>query len=329
MLPVYSTDRNNDYIPRYLKGSWLGSINGGLTHVFYQVCFSAFGWLSEQHTMKKPESVNTPFNSYTIKDKKGEGGSGVVYSAVDESERDVAIKFLKPERATADKKKRFKNEFIFCWKSEHPNIVSVLDSGIHDGDTLFFVMPLYDGSIRNVIDSLNSAEKLELFLCMLDGIEAAHLGGIIHRALKPENVLSNADASDVVITDFGIARFDDDELFTAVETKKANRLANFQYRAPEQLIRGQKVGPGTDIYAAGLILNELYTGKIPAGTEFDLIGAVESDFAYLDSIVGQMLRQKMDDRFPSIEEVKQEIIKEGKVHATRQKISKLNNLGKL
>lgn len=126
-------------------------------------------------------------------------------------------------------------EYTFCSTTSHPNIVRVHDHGVHDGNVPFIVMPQYEGSIASLTPSLSPSEKLRLVFAVIDGIEAAHLSRVIHRDLKPENILYRNRLSDIVVTDFGIARFVDPELYTNIKTKAASRLANFKYRAPEQL----------------------------------------------------------------------------------------------
>lgn len=103
----------------------------------------------------------------------------------------------------------------------------------------FYVMPLYQHTLRGLMDAgIERNRILPLFSLILDGVEAAHLLRVWHRDLKPENVLCDANSGSAVIADFGIAHFEEDELYTAVETRNGDRLANFQYAAPEQRIRG-------------------------------------------------------------------------------------------
>ncbi|MBI3545002.1 MAG: serine/threonine protein kinase, partial [Gammaproteobacteria bacterium] len=203
--------------------------------------------------MKKPKQLRTTFTTYQIHDCVGEGGSGVVYSASDDNGSKLAIKILEPAKASKDRLKRFENEFRFCSRNKHPNIITVLDHGLVDDSVPFFVMPLYEGSFRGLIGKLSPRDALTTFEKILDGVEGAHKLGVIHRDLKPENILVNSKGKELVIADFGIATFEEEELFTAVETKDNARLANFQYAAPEQRVRGKPVDKRADIYALGLI----------------------------------------------------------------------------
>lgn len=273
--------------------------------------------------MKKPESVKTTFVEYIIGEVKGEGGSGVVYEASDAEGSRYAIKALDPAKASKEKLKRFKNEFSFCSRNRHSNIITVLDHGITDKDIPFFVMPIYESSLRPLIGSLNPQQAISIFEKIMDGVEAAHKHGVFHRDIKPENILVNGSGNELVLADFGIAEFEEEELYTAVETRDGTRLANFQYAAPEQRARGRDVDYRADIYSLGLILNELITGEIPSGTNFKKISDVTSDYPYLDVIVEKMLEQNPQSRFNSIESIKRELIARGEEHITLQKINSL------
>ncbi len=273
--------------------------------------------------MKKPKSVKTTFSTYSIGNIKGQGGSGVVYEATDEDGNLFAIKFLDSGKASYEKLKRFKNEFLFCSKNKHKNIITVLDHGITDEESPFFVMPLYDNSLRSLIGRLSPKNSLMIFNKIMDGLEAAHKLGVVHRDVKPENILILSQANELVIADFGIAEFEQDELYTAIDTKDGTRLANFQYAAPEQRVRGRKVDSRADIYSLGLILNELITGEIPYGTNFKKIGDVVNELSYLDAIVERMLEQNPDARFGAIEEIKHELIARNEEKITLQKIHQL------
>ncbi|MBS2025081.1 MAG: serine/threonine protein kinase [Deltaproteobacteria bacterium] len=271
---------------------------------------------------RKPEVFETAFESYTRGDLLGEGGSGQVFAAVDSAQNQVAIKIMGKE--STSKRRRFKNETSFLSAIKHPNIVPVFDRGIHAGQP-FYVMPRYGGSLRTLMESVLPAEKLlSMWRQILDGVEAAHLLGAIHRDLKPENVLVDASGA-MLVADFGIASFVQERMETNVETGPGERLANFEYAAPEQRRKGAQVGVGADIYALGLILNELFTGAVPQGTAFARISERAPSLEYLDAIVDRCLRQAPSDRYSSIQELKSDLqAKQGQMVAT-QRLSKITN----
>jgi len=275
--------------------------------------------------MKKPKFLKTTFTTYSMIRVIGQGGNGYVYKAKDNDNTIVAIKILDPAKASEEKLKRFENEYRFSATNTHPNIIRVIDHGLTDEDTPFFVMPIYDGSIRDLIKKVNPVQAFNVIKKILDGVEAAHQRGVIHRDLKPENILFSKDGEDIVITDFGIASFGEEDLFTAVETQNSTRLANFQYAAPEQRVRGGIVTEASDFYALGLIINELFTGHIPLGKGHETIGSKHPDYEYMDIVVDRMLQQDARNRYQSIDEAKKEISARGKEQLVRQKMSKLKN----
>jgi serine/threonine protein kinase len=272
-------------------------------------------------------TFETAFGTYASAGIVGEGGTARVYRAQDTGGQGWAVKVLDPKKASADKLKRFRNEYAFCSNHPHRNIVAVVDHGVTVVDgakSPFFVMPLFDGSLRTVLANGVQAQKvLALFAQILDGVEAAHLLRVVHRDLKPENCLYSAKDSTLVVADFGVAQFTAEELYTLVETGPYARLANFQYAAPEQRSRGAAVDHRADIYSLGLMLNELFTGRIPHGTDYKTIGAVAPDYAYLDDLVAEMLRQDPSGRPPTIEHVKNQLIARGSVFVEKQRLDSL------
>jgi len=278
--------------------------------------------------LRKPFIFKTTFAVYVAKEIIGEGGSGRILRAFDEADNPWAIKLLNPQRLSKEGVKRFKNELTFCLNNKHPNVVSVVDHGIFVDDKKagiscpFYIMHFYACSLRKLIyDGIPKNKVLPYFSNVLDGIEAAHLQRITHRDLKPENILFDEVKDTLLIADFGIAQFEVEELYTAVETKDSERLANFQYAAPEQRARGQRVDHRADIYALGLILNEMFTRQVPYGTGYKMIATVAPDFGYLDDLVSALLRQSPDERISSVEAIKEQLIARGNEFINQQKIS--------
>ena len=258
--------------------------------------------------LKKPISFETAFGTYVVDELLGEGGAGRVYGGVGIDETPIALKVLAQDRATADKRRRFKNEIAFLARNKHPNIVTVIDHGLaSSGDVAgpFYVMRRYKCNLRQIMQGeFPPARVLPLFNQILDGVEAAHLQLVVHRDLKPENILYDVGSNTLAIADFGTARFTEDLVATTVVTGPTQRLANFQYAAPEQRAPGKQVLATADIYALGLMLNEMFTGVVPQGTEYRLIGQVAKEEGFLDAIVARMLRQAPEERPTSVAEIK-------------------------
>jgi len=261
--------------------------------------------------IKNPIAFDTPFDTYTALDIIGEGSAGRVYVVKNASGEEFALKCLTPQRITTERLKRFKNEIQFCQNYSHPNIVSITDTGsilVKGVKCPFYVMHRYAGTLRTLMGKLKPDEVLPLFSQILNGVEAAHLAKVWHRDLKPENILYEQRENRLLIADFGIAHFEEEEIYTVVETKAADRLANFQYSAPEQRIRNSKVDHRADIFALGLILNELFTGEVLQGAGHRRIGDIAATYAYLDDLVELMTQQNPEKRPGSIEIIKLELI---------------------
>lgn len=275
--------------------------------------------------LKKGAVIKNAFDTYTIQEQRGAGGSGEVYAVLDSEGSAYAIKILDPTRTTTARLKRFKNEIDFCSKNRHKNIIRVLGTGITETGATFYVMPLYSCTLREVMSGgIKPGAVLPIFSQILDGIESAHLQGVWHRDLKPENILCSQAAETLVLADFGIAHFEEEDLLTAVETKTGERLANFLYAAPEQKIRGKRADSRADIYALGLMLHEMFTGDVPLGTGHRRIADVAPDFEYLDSIVELMRRQSPDERPASVAGVKGFVQRYAYEAVSLQRLSKIN-----
>ena len=276
--------------------------------------------------LKGPIQLSTAFGDYTVTQQIGEGGAGRVFGGVDDKGAAVAVKVL--TGASTDKRRRFKNEISFLSRNLHANIVTVIDHGLAATPALsgpFYVMHRYGSNLRSVMDrKLASKEAIRVFSQMLDGVEAAHLVKVTHRDLKPENVLVEGDG--LAIADFGIASFTQDQLITLVETGPAARLANFQYAAPEQRARGKTVDQRADIYALGLMLNELFTGEIAHGTDYRSISSVDAQYGFLDEVVARMIKQNQAERPHSIAEVKTLIQRYELEAVSLQRLSQMANV---
>lgn len=267
------------------------------------------------------------FTEYRSVSQIGEGGCGTVWHVTDPEGKEYAIKHLNPSSVTSDKTKRFKNELAFCAKSTHKNILQVIDWGyinIKKVKCPFYVMPLFSGTLRRLITSGIPKEKvLPYFGQILDGVEAAHMLGVWHRDLKPENILFDSRLDTLVIADFGIAHFAENQLQTIVVTAPHARMANFQYAAPEQRLKPSTSDARADIYALGLILNEMYTSLLAHGVGFKCIADVAPDFRYLDDIINAMLLQDPTKRPQSIRAIKEQLIARGNDYISQQKLTAL------
>ena len=134
------------------------------------------------------------------------------------------------------RERNFKNEIVFCENDHGPNVVHVIDRGYADFNNAgyaFCVMPLYKRSLKKLIaEGLSPDQAIKIFVGILNGLKTAHEKGVVHRDIKPDNILFGEGSYEPVLCDFGIAKFSAEEMATIVETKPGDRMANFQYAAP-------------------------------------------------------------------------------------------------
>lgn len=250
--------------------------------------------------MKKGTLLKTAFEQYEVLEQVGQGGCGTVYKCKSE-EKIFAVKLVNKNKGR-EKIKRFRNELNFCQKNNGKNVIFVCDYGYYSENSeeyLFYAMPFYSQNLRNLMkNSISSERIIKIFFDICAGLSAAHKVGCVHRDLKPENILINCNG-EAVICDFGIAHFEDDSKATTIETSATSQLANFAYHAPEQL-NDEKVTPATDVFALGLILNEMFTKNLPFGENYQKIGSVDKDYSFLDRIVSKMIMQDDSERYQTI-----------------------------
>ena len=199
---------------------------------------------------------------YEVEELVGHGGMSSVYKAHDTLlERYVALKILHEQyNADADFVERFKREARAVAQLQHPNIVTVIDRGEED-DRQFIVFEFIDGeNLKERVvrkGRLDVREALEIAVEIARGLSFAHSQGLIHRDVKPQNVLLNGDGR-AKVTDFGIARSVEVDGMTQTGTV----LGTSNYIAPEQA-SGQRVDTQSDVYALGIVLYEMLAGEVP------------------------------------------------------------------
>lgn len=201
---------------------------------------------------------------YVLRDIIGVGGMAVVYRAYDNVDNKiVAVKILKDEfLANEDFRKRFRNESRAVSVLSHPNIVKVFDVSL--GEKLqYIVMEYIDGiTLKQYIEQkgvLDWHEALDFTSQILKALQHAHERGVIHRDIKPQNIMLLKDNKTIKVADFGIARFDNR---TDTKTMTDSAIGSVHYISPEQA-RGDFTDNKTDIYSVGVVLYEMITGQLP------------------------------------------------------------------
>ena len=256
---------------------------------------------------------------YHILEKLGEGGMGVVYKARDTKlDRLVALKFL-PQRVTASETEqaRFIQEAKASAALSHPNICPVHSIENHGGE-IFIVMDYIDGqTLRQKISSGQIPLKLgvEIGIQIADGLGAAHEQGVVHRDVKPENIMIRKDGL-VQVMDFGLAKL---RGVTRL-TKEGSTLGTIGYMSPEQ-VQGHDVDARTDIFSLGVVLYELLTGELPfkgereAAITYQIVN-VEAPLASslrpevspeLDGVIVECLAKDPEERYQFAKEVSRQL----------------------
>ena len=216
-------------------------------------------------------------NRYELLEVIGSGGMAVVYKAkCHRLNRLVAVKVLKSDLAEdADFRRRFRDESQAVAMLSHPNIVSVYD--VSRGETEYIVMELIDGiTLKQYMEKrgqLNWREALHFITQIMKALAHAHSRGIIHRDIKPQNIMVLRDGS-VKVADFGIAC-----LANSANTLTQEALGSVHYMSPEQA-KGDRIDARSDIYSSGVVLYEMLTGRLP----FEGDSAVSVAIQHLSSV---------------------------------------------
>ena len=213
--------------------------------------------------------VGTTISHYKISEKLGEGGMGVVYKATDtELNRPVALKFLTPHLLRDEEgRKRFRREAQAAAALDHPNICTVYEIGQAE-DQSFIAMAYLEGrtlSKRIADGPLKLPEALSIAIQMAEGLEAAHDKGVVHRDIKPDNVMLMKGSRGLVkLMDFGLAQLAESSKLT----REGTTLGTPIYMSPEQAL-GETTDQRSDVWALGVVLYEMVAGRPPFRGEVD------------------------------------------------------------
>jgi ABC-type branched-subunit amino acid transport system substrate-binding protein/streptogramin lyase len=256
--------------------------------------------------MKAAFTPGTTFANYRVESLIGRGGMGVVYRATDLSlERPVALKLIAPEFAQDEQfRTRFLREPRLAASLDHPNVIPIYEAGEHDGQ-LYLAMRYAEGTdLKTTLEhdgKLDPERTLGLLAQVASALDAAHERALVHRDVKPGNVLIDRSGH-VYLTDFGITK-----QTGADSTETGSVVGTLDYLAPEQ-IRGEPVDARTDCYALACVLYECLAGKPPfrRGTEAETLwGHMQEDppplrgRPRLDRVLRTGLAKGKDARYPS------------------------------
>ncbi|OYW74079.1 MAG: hypothetical protein B7Z37_19215 [Verrucomicrobia bacterium 12-59-8] len=265
----------------------------------------ALGW-----TPPAPEHLQAMLPQYDQWEMIGCGGMGAVYKARQTSlDRLVAIKVLPPQVAEdeAEYVERFKNEARTMAKMNHPAIVAVYDFGETSDELLYIVMEYIDGTdVAKMIQAqgkLPVDHALAITAHVCDALTYAHEHGVVHRDIKPANILINMEGA-VKVADFGLARMHDPGQSSV--TEEGTTMGTPDYVAPEVLIIGMAVDGRADLYAVGVMLYNMLTGKIPSGNFQMPSEKMGCDTRY-DAIVRKAMEHDVARRYQTSRELRRDL----------------------
>jgi tetratricopeptide (TPR) repeat protein len=259
--------------------------------------------------------------NFTIISKLGEGGMGVVYRAAQaKPEREVALKVIRPTHASPRALRRFEHESEILGRLHHPGIAQVYEAGVDPASGCpYFAMELVEGqplASYAWTRRLDLQAKLQLFSKVCMAVQHAHAKGVIHRDLKPANILVDLDGNPKVL-DFGVARLtDDSRVANSVLTDMGQLVGTVPYMSPEQAGGvPDDLDTRSDVYALGVILYELLTGRLPYDIEQKLVheavriireddpirlSRINTSFrGDIETIVAKALEKERDRRYQS------------------------------
>jgi formylglycine-generating enzyme required for sulfatase activity/serine/threonine protein kinase len=258
------------------------------------------------------EELQVLLPQYEISEMLGRGGMGAVYKGRQIAlDRPVAIKILSNllDEADASFAERFKNEARAMGKLMHPGVVAVFDFGETADGLLYIVMEFVEGTdVSRMLarqKRLPPEHAMAITAHVLDALAYAHARGIIHRDIKPANVMVGYDGV-VKVADFGLAKM------TSVEgqsglTQSGTAMGTLHYMAPESLMLGTSVDHRADIYAVGVMLYQMLTGKLPQGMfELPSLQVPGLDPRY-DGIIAKALRDDRELRYQTAMEMRQDL----------------------
>ena len=267
--------------------------------------------------------LGTLISHYRVTGKLGTGGMGIVYEAEDTRlPRKVALKFLPEELAeNPDAGRRFRREAETVALLNHPNICIIYDIGDHKGRA-FIAMECVEGVNLKTYMARNTLETAgigEIGMQIADALGAAHEKGVVHRDIKPGNIVVN-DARKVKVLDFGLARRflmpDTGSLGTDASTIPGRPMGTANYMAPERILQ-LPLDPRSDLFSLGVVIYEMATGRLPfagASPSETVTNVLEKDPVpitslspdrprELDRIVRQLLAKRATERYQSAQDL--------------------------
>jgi tetratricopeptide (TPR) repeat protein/predicted Ser/Thr protein kinase len=262
-----------------------------------------------------PQSIGR----YVVRERLGQGGMGVLYLALDPAiDRLVAVKLLGVQGP--ELRERFVREAGLAGRLQHPNIVTVYDVGAHEGQPFIAMEYIPGETLGELIQrraTLSLRRRLELIVEGCQGLAFAHRHGIIHRDVKPANLMVSRDSGALKVLDFGIARGMDSSL-----TQAGMVMGTPNYMSPEQL-EGRPLDHRSDVFALGLVLYEVlgyrqaFTGDTPQAVWHQIISAHPASILEVNPnldeglarIIDRAIAKRVEDRYPDLDALRADLLR--------------------
>jgi len=306
-----------------------GAFGGGCPRCMLELGFETSVGSRERLEHNAAAERPAVIGRYRILRLIGEGGMGAVYEAEqDHPRRTVALKIIKTGMATPELLRRFEQESQALGRLQHPGIAQIHEAGTVDtgfGPQPYFAMEFIRGrSPRDYAEAnhLGAADRLRLMIKICDAVHHAHQRGLIHRDLKPGNILVD-DAGQPKILDFGVARVTDSDARATLQTDMGQLVGTLAYMSPEQALADPlDIDTRSDVYSLGVILYELLSGRLPYNVSKKVHEAIqairEEDPARLstsnrtfrgdiETIVAKALEKERERRYASAAEMAADI----------------------
>lgn len=270
---------------------------------------------THEHGIMQAKTIQLPqmvLDGYSDLVKIGEGGMAVIYRGIQDSlQRPVAIKVLIQQLSDHEEaRRRFERESYIIARLNHPNIIHVIDRGITADAMPYFVMEYIEGiDLSTAVKSENLVyiRKIDIIIQTLKALSYAHKNNVIHRDIKPDNIILDNE-NHIKVLDFGIAQFYDENDEPGDRTTFGTIMGTYNYMSPEQRDSADNVTERSDLFSIGVIMYELFTDKLPLG-RFPAPSELNSSLSKeLNEIILSCLETDPEKRPASAEELKNSLL---------------------
>ncbi|HIE5372699.1 TPA: serine/threonine protein kinase [Proteus mirabilis] len=278
--------------------------------------------------LKEIKVISTLVGEFSFIKQIGEGGNSNV-CLYKKNNIEFAIKFFSKGVNNKSKKDRFIDEYFGMTQiPSHPNIANYfhLDKvTLHNDEYLIIIMKLYKSALKGTLtgeeDKDVYTKKLRaLYYDLLGAIEHLHTYGIIHRDIKPQNILVDEESGRFVLSDFGISKFDPENIAKEAETKDGERLANYRYCSPEQRGKNFSASFSSDLYSFAQVIQEYATGDINQGGGRTRLKHQDIEFIQIvDKVIEKCLMHQPGNRFSNVSELNDFMTKESNSYKEKKK----------